>query len=648
MIQNVTRMIWNTVSRERMRYNMMELSRYSRVPIADEFNDAASYIKNVLERDGIEAEFLHYSKPVCDLFRCVPMPPAWDIREGWCELCFDGYRRIADYHGMAMSVAERCGPCPEGEYELIILDRGSDPNAYSDIDFNGKMALCPGTLRHKSINWVYKKGAVGTIVVTDKGAGMQHITNWMALNGDTDINDMCCFAVCANEGKNIIKMANDLRKKGGVPRVRCYVDARFHEMPVTNLTAFIPGETEEEVLMVAHLCHPQGSCNDNLSGCIAGMEAMRVIKRLLDTGAIKTMKRGIRLLLVPEILGSAAFVTMEPKERLDRIVAGVNLDMVGANQNNQNGIISVTEPPHANPGIVTALCAAVLNTLREDVPTRGFEFTPLFNARVREYGTGSDHVFFCDPQLGIPMPMVGQGPDKYYHTSGDTHEVIDYFILAKSCALAAAFSCTLADMTRSDAAVIAMQIQARLTDRIALTSAKGISGELTPESHDRRLEQLNYFYGSMYDDFKKYFTDDGDREWLDAFVKSGKAMVENTVKTLGAVTYGREPEFTGCRLRGGEWDRVLRRIGRGSTRDLENIAPNVPGGMEVLERYNERVQPHINGVAENQCDYLIDGRRTVGEVVDMARREVYDMISEDVFYEYIITLEKLGLCEEVK
>ena len=79
------------------------------------------------------------------------------------------------------------------------------------------------------------------------------------------------------------------------------------------MEAWIPGETQEEVLMTAHLCHPRSSVNDNASGAASAIEAMGVLQSLIDEGVLEKPRRTIRLLLIPEFTGTYAYLEERPE-----------------------------------------------------------------------------------------------------------------------------------------------------------------------------------------------------------------------------------------------------------------------------------------------------------------------------------------------
>lgn len=648
MIHEVTTKMMQGVCPERMKANIEQLCQYERYQITPGYHDAAMHCMKILERDGFQPQLLTYSAAVGSCYNTDTPPLGWRCGEAWCELENEGGRRIADHYGTAGSVLERSAPCPEMKepVELILMDKGADESAYESVDMAGKVLFLPADVNHYAVRWAFeKKGAIGFVCVHDLGPGCPHTLSWDGVGRSTEPTKVFGFAMPNEEGTNLYWSLRRKVRDGEKLMVRCCVDAEFYEGEIENVTALLPGELDEEVLIVAHLCHPKGSCNDNLSGVAAGMEALRTIKRRIERGDLPPLKRGVRLLLVPEILGSNAYMDTLTKEERKKIIAGINLDMVGATQNDHNGPLIINEPPHADPNFVTALCAAILEPLREDVRITGrYGYVQLFNSMIMEYRGGSDHVVYCDPNCGVPMPMLGQEPDKFYHTSDDSPECMDYFILGKSCALAAAYCYTIAHLTLDDMNEISFQITQRLLDRISMASRRSLAGEFSHEEYDRRMEQLNYFYGNMYDSFLRYF-DGEELAQAKTIAAAGKAEVLHLVKTYGAKAYGAEPVFTGCRLKGGKFDKIPVRRYFGATQDLEPLAKLVPGGEEALEHYENNGRNSMWSHIEHQCEYYIDGKRTCGEIIDMTRRECYGKSTDDDLFEYIETLVKLQLAD---
>ncbi len=125
----------------------------------------------------------------------------------------------------------------------------------------------------------------------------------------------------------------------------------------------------------------------------------------------------------------------------NRWLAGLNLDMVGADQCRTGSVWELVSLPQAGASFADHL----LSWLRGPF---------LDGQRHREtpFSAGSDHYILSDPTVGIPAPMLIQWPDIFYHTSADTPDKVSPDSLARSGALAAAYACWLAAAGAAEAA----------------------------------------------------------------------------------------------------------------------------------------------------------------------------------------------------
>ena len=85
----------------------------------------------------------------------------------------------------------------------------------------------------------------------------------------------------------------------------------------------LPGETDESIVLCAHLCHP-GQINDDLSGVVVGMEVMR---RLMNQ---PKQRYTYRLIILPETIGSAAWISRH-EHLIPKLVGGIFLEMLARN-----------------------------------------------------------------------------------------------------------------------------------------------------------------------------------------------------------------------------------------------------------------------------------------------------------------------------
>jgi aminopeptidase-like protein len=99
------------------------------------------------------------------------------------------------------------------------------------------------------------------------------------------------------------------------------VDATLGPGELTYGELVVPGETDEEILFTAHVCHPS-IANDNLSGIVVAIELARTL------AALPRRRFSYRFLFAPGTIGSITWLSRNP-ELLDRIRHGLVLTGLG-------------------------------------------------------------------------------------------------------------------------------------------------------------------------------------------------------------------------------------------------------------------------------------------------------------------------------
>ena len=178
-------------------------------------------------------------------------------------------------------------------------------------------------------------------------------------------------------------------------------------------------------MLVAHLCHPKPSANDNASGSGLLLEIARTIKSLINSGKIPQPSRTIRFMWVPETKGTVAYLSSH-KDSAKKIVAGINLDMVGQNQELCRSTLNLDRTPDSLPSYLNDFVFGLIEqTVREfDHQTR-WGLSSTFRYRTTTFSGGSDHAEFTEATSRVPCVMLLQWPDLYYHTSMDTIDKVD-------------------------------------------------------------------------------------------------------------------------------------------------------------------------------------------------------------------------------
>jgi aminopeptidase-like protein len=104
------------------------------------------------------------------------------------------------------------------------------------------------------------------------------------------------------------------------PEYEVCIDARLEPGSLSYGELFLPGTSDEEILVSTHICHPS-LCNDNLSGiAVAALLAAELQGR--------PRRRGLRFLWIPGTIGSLTWLARNAG-RLSRIRGGLTLTCLG-------------------------------------------------------------------------------------------------------------------------------------------------------------------------------------------------------------------------------------------------------------------------------------------------------------------------------
>ena len=179
-----------------------------------------------------------------------------------------------------------------------------------------------------------------------------------------------------------------------------FVDADLEDGHLTYGEIFLPGETDQEILLSAHICHPS-LANDNLSGIGVVTELIRLLKTVRRT-------HGFRVVLVPGTIGAITWLARN-ETRLDRIKAG----LVAANLGDGGNF----HFKRSRRG-TTVLDRAVEKILVESGQPHGItDFIPF----------GYDERQYCSPGFDLPVGLLSRSPwgsFPEYHTSADDLDFI--------------------------------------------------------------------------------------------------------------------------------------------------------------------------------------------------------------------------------
>src|SRR4029079_3234462 len=160
-----------------------------------------------------------------------------------------------------------------------LIDGGDQPEHYAGLDVRGKLLLTrlmPMAVHHLAIE---RFGAAGLLFARmrsvpevcppgDLQDDIQY-ASWWWWGGETRAFG---FALSPRVGAELRRtIPRRARSGGGRVQVRAVVRSHFADGTIEAVTAQIRGETDEQVLIVSHLCHPAPMANDNASSAAAGV-----------------------------------------------------------------------------------------------------------------------------------------------------------------------------------------------------------------------------------------------------------------------------------------------------------------------------------------------------------------------------------------
>ena len=456
-------LIRRTYRGEAAHRHVTAISQHHRIQASPGYRAAAEYVAAQLEAAGLAVTIHRYPADGRARFWTSPSFLEWQCEAAALHLLdLEGATSsvpadlLCDYAALPTSLIQR-SISVEGDFEVIALrgKGGIAPEDYAGLDVRGRVVLTGAPVARVAELAIRQRGAAGILfdgmvaggrTELDLPDARQYTSFWWA--GET-VPDAWGFVLSPRQGRSLRARLAD----GKPVRVRAKISSRFYAGTFEVVDALIPGaavaispatpqQPPAEILLVSHLCHPLPGAHDNGSGAAALIETAVTLARLIADGRLPRPRRGIRFLWPPEMTGTFAWLAEhEEAVRAGRWLAGLNLDMVGADQCQTGSIWELVSLPAAGAGFADHLLSWLREPFLEGVRHREAPFTD-----------GSDHYILADPSVGIPTPMLNQWPDKFYHTSADTPDRVSPDSLGRSGALAAIYAYWLATAGPADAA----------------------------------------------------------------------------------------------------------------------------------------------------------------------------------------------------
>jgi hypothetical protein len=373
------------------------------------------------------------------------------------------------------------------EAELVDVGKGLRPEDYQGKDLRGKIALASGAAGPVHARAVWDHGASGVVVYrTADHVKRPHLIGSAVIEpflGPRGEPPAFLFSLSNRMGKAL----SDRLRAGETLEVRAEVEAETRAGHYSMVHAVLEG-TEPglpEVWVQAHTNHRNTGGGNNLTGLGATLDLARSLSMLVAQGRLARPKRSIRFTWGPEHMAVIYYLHRNPAAR-SRILAYLNLDMVGDHQARSESALRLYRTPLSLPSFVNDVVEEMFHVVGRgnSISIRqgrllAFESEfPLpivepsgsqdpFYYYIEPFWGPSDHEDIAEGSLGVQAVLLNTWPDPYIGTQEDTLERADATQMKRAEVIAGASAYILAAATDDDVPALAQNALAKARARLA-------------------------------------------------------------------------------------------------------------------------------------------------------------------------------------
>jgi len=443
------KLFWRNISGERAKRLCAEIYMSDVKQTHSAFWNTAKMVADELKDSGVEdVRIIEQKADGTTKYGDWIVPQAWEVEKAYISIVepqeVSGV--IVSYEENPVSIATLSAATPNGG---ITAELVSWEDIKNKEEVSGKVVLTAKRMREIR-DEAFKYGALGIISYWLPG-------DRRFIVPDANYWENYCFVpknVWNGFGFTISprkgEMLRGLLQRGKV-KVHVEIKAKFLDATVPIVTGVIYGseEVDREVVLVAHLY--EVGANDNASGCATCIEIMRTINELINRGELPRPRRSIRVILGYECYALMAYLTMI-RDRIGKMIAGLDLDMVGENQDLCRSVLllSTTHPA----------ARAFSDYLMMDLLEMARNFMPRFVWKIRETGIYMIHdgSILSDPMINVPAPALINWPDIFYHSNLDTPDKVSPDMLRLVGAIGATYAYFIANASTGETKLLAYNI----------------------------------------------------------------------------------------------------------------------------------------------------------------------------------------------
>ncbi|UCE96060.1 MAG: DUF4910 domain-containing protein [Candidatus Bathyarchaeota archaeon] len=481
-----------------------QISNFHRIQASTMFHEAAEYVKGILQHLRFRnANIEQFTSDGAKKYWTWTSPIGWKARSAELYLVEPDKKLIVRYEDIptCLHAHSNSTPIKGVKAKLVEVGKGTKPQHYKGKHVKGKFVLATGRAKSVHEQAVYKHEAIGVITDTlthemknvresiDLPDAHAYQAIWPTKEEQHKVR--FGFSISKRQGNHL----RELLKEGPPVVLKAKVDTELFPSNLDVVTATIKGKSKpsEEIFLIAHLCHPKPSANDNASGSGLLIEIARTIKTLIESDQIERPTRTIRFLWVPETFGTIAYL-YNHEDLTSKLVAGINLDMVGQDQELCKSTLNLDKTPDSNPSYLNDYVFDLLERSVEQFDHQtAFGSASKFRYSINAFSGGSDHAEFNDSTFKIPCIMLLQWPDLFYHSSMDTIDKVSESSLKRVGWIAAVAALNLANASVEDAIFMASLTRWGALSRLEKASKEMATALLQKRSnlsHDKQTKDL--------------------------------------------------------------------------------------------------------------------------------------------------------------
>ena len=638
--------------------HIIELGAYNRDRLQDEYGGKfweSEYMEKMAKYYGLSDVHIEHLERMS-----LMGAQQWDAEIGELWLAGSEEKLIISYRDEPTCLATGSAST-DVTADLIFVGDGTKDKDYENIDVSGKVVLATGAGGSWSsatsmvyANAVKKRGALGVVVFKNlKPFDYPNQIPWAGITNffsrEVPKEGTFGFNLPHKTGYQLMERL----LKGDKLKVRVKIKTMMFDADEEVTTAVIPGKSDEEIVVVAHLFEgisKQGAI-DNFSGCAAILDAARAIAKLIRDGKLPQPERTIRFLWVPEITGTYLYMQKYPEE-VKRMLCAINLDMVGENMVKGMNALRLYRSFGAFSGYLSDICQEFYEYVGKTNSDLSFDFSrPILDVRgtdhpfrysIEPYGGGSDHIVFQMPMFKIPAVMFINWPDPFYHSNLDRAVQADPTQLKRVAFITAASGVTIAYAKPDDVLKLGTMMLGKSLERIA-ADIKKFSAGLLKSSGDNLFANFKEAKIGIEEAYKREKMSLGS---LDVFAEENKdavAVINNLQKSLEKGLNGHLNSID--EIYGMMCDKYEKKSQKIKLTDAEKRAEKMIPEITIDENTNIMQlffgAGKIKGNAGSELLNYCNGERTILDLRNAVSAEYNPLKTEQVI-EHFEILEKSG------